>query len=149
MMEQDIQLTSNSNKTTPRYISPLTLWRELQQFDQVIMLIIVIVEAIQFFRKQETKILMSPGNIAEIWRHTIQILLQLLIVFFGAICRHFFKKFNALDELVTMLARFVYGLFNAEFFRILGGTSSPFASFFSAKKAKIELATTRNAAKSH
>src|SRR5258708_19650811 len=108
MMEQDIQLTSNSNKTTPRYISPLTLWRELQQFDQVIMLIIVIVEAIQFFRKQETKILMSPGNIDEIWRHTIQILLQLLIVLFVAICRHFLKKFNPLYLLVTMLPPFVY-----------------------------------------
>jgi hypothetical protein len=146
-MYVDSQFPGDRDEATCGQIAPLPVWRWLQEFDQVKVLVVDDVKVFEFLRMKQTKVLVTPSSLGHIRRSSDDLFLQSSVVLIIAVWRKPLQQFRASHKLVSMLSGDLDCLIKRQFFLFLGATRHPDSRLFATIDAELESAAASDTAK--
>ena len=146
MVDRDAEFMSGGDVSTCTKVTPISLRRDLEHLDEVETLVVGVVVIVELLRSQQTEVLVTPGEVADRRGDPVQVVLKLTVLGIIREIGEFPETFNALDQLVSVLAGDVDCFRNRQFLHIVGRAGHPRAGLLAPKDTELEGAAPGNAA---
>src|SRR6516225_10214003 len=104
-------------------------------------------EIVKLFRKEQTPILVCPGQSADVWRLVFQLSLDRDVSIIISSRGHRFEQSNAQNKLIAVLTRYSYCVCFRDVFVVGRRTYDPLARFLTSKQTELMRAPACDAAK--